>query len=135
MLTNSSFEASRAPQTREELKRAIVHAVECEAKNQLGLDTVSEEEFLLANSKCWLKFYTMLQQYDHDARLPLALFVDRAHESLVTLIRKAALSVYSAADVSEYGGASPLEAVRTLLARHAIHAADEQRGVIWPFGI
>lgn len=127
VLTNSSFDQSKLPKTTEELKRIIIQSIESEASNQLGLENLTEEEFLYVNSKYWLKFYTMLKQYDYDSRLPVGLFVDPENETLITLIRKNAISVYNNADLSEYTGVSVVESVRTYLIRHSIHVDDDHQ--------
>lgn len=126
-MTNSSFDQSRLPKSTEELKRTIIQSIESEARNHLGFENLTEEEFLYVNSKCWLKFYTMLKQYDYDSRLPVGLFVDPENESLITLIRKNAISVYNYADISEYTGASAVESVRTYLSRNSIHVDDDHQ--------
>jgi len=94
--------------------------------NHPNFSHFTEEEFLCLNSKWWLKFFTMLKQYDYDSRVPLGLFVDPANESLITLVRKSAISVYSYADISQYTSSANTDTVRTHLERNSVGVDDEQ---------
>ena len=125
MLTNSSLNETRVPQNNEELKKIIVESIEKEVQNHPSFGNVTEEEFLYLNSKCWLKFFTMLKQYDYDSRIPIGLFVDPNNESLITLVRKNAISMYSHADISHYNSSSQMESVRSYLTNNQVHCDDD----------
>lgn len=127
VLTNSTFNESRLPKNNNELKKLIIQSIESEVQNHPNFGNVTEEEFLFLNSKCWLKFFTMLKQYDYDSRIPIGLYIDPENESIISLIRKNAISVYNYADISQYNNSSQMESVRTFLNKNAIMVDDDHQ--------
>ncbi len=85
---NASGHASVAAMTRDQLKQQLIRAIEREVQSEPTFATCTEEDFFYLNSKCWSKYYSMLKQYDFDARTPLGLLVQPHDESHVVLIRK-----------------------------------------------
>jgi hypothetical protein len=83
---------------KEKLKEVIIRAVESEVE----MDQVNNEEDFIQNTwKHWSKFYSMLKQYDCDSKSPIGLFVDGTNESLVCLIRKSSVSLFTKADLAQ----------------------------------
>ena len=81
---------------RDQLRQQLIRAIEREVQSEPAFATCTEEDFFYLNSKCWSKYYTMLKQYDFDARTPLGLLVHPHNESHVILIRKV-LYIYRSA--------------------------------------
>jgi hypothetical protein len=93
VLGESDF-GSQSPHTNDEIREIIVKSIEREVQNHPSFANITEEEFMLLNSKCWSKFYTMLKQYDFESRLPLGLFIDPNNESQILLIRKVKIVIF-----------------------------------------
>jgi len=118
---------TRVPKSNDDLKNTIIQAIEKEVMNHPNFNHVTEEEFLYLNSKCWFKFFTMLKQYDHDSRMPIGLFVDPMNETLITVVRKNAISVYNFADISQYTNRAQIDTVRSYLQRNSIDSQNENQ--------
>ena len=86
----------------DELKELIIRSIEKEVQNYLAYSNCTEEDFTQFYAKCWSKFYSMIKQYDYDTKMPLGLFVDPVNEGLVILIRKASVSLFTKADISQF---------------------------------
>jgi hypothetical protein len=86
---------SEMPNSAESLKELIIQVIENEAQN-----CTEEDEFLDVANECWSRFYSILLQYNDDARFPLGLYIDQKQEQ-VLLVRKNSLSVFTKADLTQ----------------------------------
>jgi hypothetical protein len=94
ILKQSVFKENEIPESFECLKEKIIESIENEVRNHPNIQNCTEEEeFLDITSKCWSKFYSLLLQYDYDARQSLGLFVDQ-EKNFVLLIRKVSVTSY-----------------------------------------
>lgn len=99
---NCSLNESMMPESNDELKEVIATSIENEVHSYVSHSNCSEEEFTSIYSKCWSKFYSMLKQYDYDSKVALGLFVDPLNEGLILLVRKASISLFTKADLSQF---------------------------------
>ncbi|RMZ92945.1 nuclear pore complex protein Nup160-like [Brachionus plicatilis] len=99
----------------DEIKEKIIQSIEQAVQSHPNFGSVSEEEFLALNMKFWSKYYTMLKQYDFDSRLPLGCFIEPKNESIILLIRKNSVSVYSRADLSQFYQTASIDSIKSFL--------------------